>query len=57
MKRLPYNRWREADPEHTLRFHALRLYEVGLIKSTPQKLISHSADWALLNQLKKELKT
>jgi NitT/TauT family transport system substrate-binding protein len=56
MKRLPYNRWREADPEDTLRFHALRLYEVGMIKSSPQKLISHGTDWTLLNQLKKELK-
>jgi NitT/TauT family transport system substrate-binding protein len=56
MERLPYNRWREADPEDTLRFHALRLHEVGMIKSTPQKLIDQGTDWRFLNQLKKELK-
>ena len=27
LKKLPYNRWREANPEDTLRFHALRLHE------------------------------
>jgi NitT/TauT family transport system substrate-binding protein len=56
MERLPYDRWREADPEDTLRFHALRLHEVGMIKSTPQKLIAQGTDWRFLNELKKELK-
>jgi NitT/TauT family transport system substrate-binding protein len=56
MKRLPYNRWREADPEDTLRFHALRLYEVGMIKTNPNKLIAEGSDWRFLNELKKELK-
>lgn len=56
MKRLPYNRWREANPEDTLRFHALRLHEAGMIKSTPRKLISDSTDWRFLDELKKELK-
>ena len=35
MQRLPYNFWREADPEDTLRFHALRLHEAGLIQVQP----------------------
>src|SRR6266487_3996564 len=35
LKSLPYNRWREANPEDTLRFHTLRLHEVGMITSTP----------------------
>jgi len=56
MKRLPYNRWREDDPEDTLRFHALRLHEVGMIKSSPQKIIAQGTDWRFLNELKKELK-
>ena len=56
LKRLPYARWREANPADTLRFHALRLHEVGLIKSSPQKLIAQGADWRFLNELKKELK-
>ena len=56
LKSLPYRRWRDADPEDTLRFHALRLREAGLIKTTPQKLIAQSTDWRFLNELKKELK-
>ena len=56
MKSLPYNRWRDDDPEDTLRFHALRLREVGMIKSTPQKLIAQGTDWRFLNELKQELK-
>ncbi len=56
VKSLPYNRWREANPEDTIRFHGLRLYEVGMIKSTPQKLIAQGTDWRFLNELKRELK-
>jgi NitT/TauT family transport system substrate-binding protein len=56
LKSLPYARWREANPEDTLRFHALRLHEVGMIKSSPQKLIAQGTDWRFLNELKKELK-
>jgi NitT/TauT family transport system substrate-binding protein len=56
MRRLPYNRWREDDPEDTLRFHALRLYEVGMIKTTPQKLIAQSTDWRILDELKQGMK-
>jgi NitT/TauT family transport system substrate-binding protein len=56
MKELPYNKWREYDPEDTLRFYALRLHEAGMIKSSPQKLIAQSTDWRFLNELKKELK-
>jgi NitT/TauT family transport system substrate-binding protein len=56
LKTLPYRRWRDTNPEDTLRFHALRLHEVGMIKSTPQKLIAQGTDWRFLNELKKELK-
>jgi len=56
MKELPYGKWREYDPEDTLRFYALRLHEAGMIKSSPQKLIARSADWRFLKELKKELK-
>jgi NitT/TauT family transport system substrate-binding protein len=50
-----YNAWRTFNPEDTLRFHALRLYEVGMIRSTPQKIIAQGTDWRFLNELKKEL--
>ena len=56
LKSLPYDRWRTFDPEDTLRFHALRLHEVGMIKSDPNKLIAQGTDWRFLNELKKELK-
>jgi len=29
---------------------------VGMIKSTPQKLITQGTDWRFLNELKRELK-
>jgi NitT/TauT family transport system substrate-binding protein len=38
MNELPYTKWREYDPEDTVRFYALRLHEAGMIKSTPQKI-------------------
>ncbi|HYT79122.1 MAG TPA: ABC transporter substrate-binding protein [Actinomycetota bacterium] len=56
VKSLPYGRWREFDAEDTLRFYALRLKEVGMIKSSPQKIIAWGTDWRFLNELKKELK-
>ncbi len=56
LKGLPYRRWREANPEDTLRFLALRLHEVGMIKTAPQKLIANGTDWRFLNELKRELK-
>ena len=56
MQEIPYNRWREYDPEDTVRFYALRLHEIGLIKSTPQKIIAQGTDWRFLNELKRELK-
>ena len=56
LREIPYNRWREYDPEDTVRFYALRLREVGMIKSTPQKIIAQGTDWRFFNELKKELK-
>jgi len=56
VQEVSYNAWRTFDPEDTLRFHALRLHEVGMIKSSPQKLIAQGTDWRFLNELKKELK-
>jgi NitT/TauT family transport system substrate-binding protein len=56
MKELPYGKWREYDPEDTLRFYALRLHEAGMIKASPQKLLAQGTDWRFLNELKRELK-
>jgi NitT/TauT family transport system substrate-binding protein len=57
LRKLPYDRWRQANPEDTLRFYALRMREAGMIRSTPQKLLAQGTDWRFLNELKKELKT
>jgi NitT/TauT family transport system substrate-binding protein len=56
VKSLPYGRWRQFNAEDTIRFYALRLKEIGLIKSSPQKIIAQGTDWRFLNELKKELK-
>jgi NitT/TauT family transport system substrate-binding protein len=52
----PYGAWREYDAENTMRFYALRLRELGTIKSTPQKIIADGTDWRFLNEVKRELK-
>ena len=52
-----YDKWREYDPEDTMRFYALRLQETGMIKSSPQKIIADGTDWRFLDELKRELKT
>ncbi len=57
LKDVSFRMWREAHPEDTLRFHALRLHEVGMIKTSPQKLIAQGTDWRFLNELKREMKT
>jgi NitT/TauT family transport system substrate-binding protein len=51
-----FDRWREFDPEDTMRFYALRLHEVGMIKSSPNQIIGAGTDWGFLNELKRELK-
>ena len=56
MKDLPYGKWRDYNPEDTVRFYALRLHEAGMIKSSPQKILAEGTDWRFLNELKKELK-
>jgi NitT/TauT family transport system substrate-binding protein len=56
IKEIPYGQWRDYDPEDTVRFYALRMNEVGMIKSSPQKIISQGTDWRFLGELKKELK-
>jgi NitT/TauT family transport system substrate-binding protein len=56
IKELPYDKWRDYDPEDTMRFYALRLHEAGMIKSSPQKIIAQGTDWRFLRELKKELK-
>ena len=53
---LPYGRWRDFDPEDAMRFYALRLHEVGMIKSSPNAILAEGTDWRFLDELKRELK-
>jgi NitT/TauT family transport system substrate-binding protein len=52
----PYGAWREYDAEDTMRFYALRMHELGMIKSSPKQIIANGTDWRFLNEVKRELK-
>jgi NitT/TauT family transport system substrate-binding protein len=52
---VPYGKWRDYDPEDTIRFYALRLHEAGMIKSSPDRILAESADWRFLREVRREL--
>jgi NitT/TauT family transport system substrate-binding protein len=56
LQEVQYDKWREYDPEDTLRYYALRLHEAGMISSLPNKIVAENTDWRFLNELKRELK-
>ena len=56
LQELPYDKWREYDAEDTMLFYALRLHELGMIKTDPKRVIAEGTDWRFLNDLKRELK-
>jgi len=56
MQNIPYNRWREYDPEDTVIFYANQLRDVGLIKSNANDIVAKGTDWHFLNEIKQELK-
>jgi len=56
LNEIPYAKWREYDPEDTIRFYSLRLREAGMIKSNPNRIIADGTDWRFWNELKRELK-
>ena len=55
-RELLFGRWRDYNPEETVRFYALRLREAGMVHGAPQNLIAQGTDWRILDQLRKELK-
>ena len=57
MKEVSYARWREYDTEDSVRFYALSLHDIGMIKTSPNKIIAQGTDWRFLRELKKELKS
>jgi NitT/TauT family transport system substrate-binding protein len=56
LSEVPFSAWRDYDPEDSMRFYALRLHEVGMIKSSPNAILADGTDWRFLNELKRELK-
>jgi NitT/TauT family transport system substrate-binding protein len=56
LRELPFGKWREIDVADSLTFWALRLYDVGAIKSSPKQIIARGTDFRFLNELKRELK-
>jgi NitT/TauT family transport system substrate-binding protein len=54
LKHIPYNKWRDYNPEDTVRFYALRMRDIGMIKSNPQQFMDQHTDWRYLKELKKE---
>lgn len=57
LRELPYGKWRDYNPEETVRFYALRLREAEMVKSSPQKIIASGSDWRIVDRLRKELKS
>jgi NitT/TauT family transport system substrate-binding protein len=55
LREIPYSKWRDYNPEDTIRFYALRLNEVGLIRTPPDEFIRQHTDWSFLRSLKDEL--
>jgi NitT/TauT family transport system substrate-binding protein len=52
-----YDRWRDFDIEDTVRFYALRMQEVGMSNTSPNKIIAEGSDWRFINELRRELKS
>jgi NitT/TauT family transport system substrate-binding protein len=55
LSEVPYDRWREFDPEDAMRFYALRLHEARMIDATPNTILAEGTDWRFVNELKREL--
>jgi NitT/TauT family transport system substrate-binding protein len=50
-----YRSWRDYDAEDSVRFWALREREIGMIKSSPDKIIATGTDWRFIKEVRKEL--
>ena len=53
---MAYGVWREYDPEDTMRFYSLQLHEIGMIKSSPQKIIAQGTDWRFIKRTEEGIK-
>ena len=55
LKEIPYGKWREYNPEESIRFNALRLNDVGMSKTTPKEFLERYTDLSFLRSMKGEL--
>ena len=51
-----FGSWRTHDPADAMRFHGVRLHDVGLIRTSPKELIARGSDWRFLEELKREIR-
>jgi NitT/TauT family transport system substrate-binding protein len=49
-----YRAWRDYDAEDAVRFWALREREIGMIKSSPDKIVATGTDFRFLKEVRKE---
>jgi NitT/TauT family transport system substrate-binding protein len=56
LQEVPYRKWRDYDPEDSVRFYALRLHEAGVVNSSPARIIADGTVWRFLDEIKRELK-
>jgi NitT/TauT family transport system substrate-binding protein len=52
---ISYRNWRDYDVEDAVRFWSLRLRELDMIKSSPDKIIATGTDWRFIKEVRKEL--
>jgi NitT/TauT family transport system substrate-binding protein len=52
----PYGQWREYDAEDSVRFYALRLNELGMIKRDPKRILAEGTDFRFFDEVRRELK-
>jgi NitT/TauT family transport system substrate-binding protein len=52
----PYGQWREYDAEDSIRFYALRLNELGMIKRDPKRILAEGTDFRFFDEVRRELK-
>jgi NitT/TauT family transport system substrate-binding protein len=50
-----YRSRRDFDPEDSVRFYALCLRELRMIKLSPDKMITTGTDWQFIKEVRKEL--
>jgi len=56
MREIPYAKWRDYDPEDTVRFYALRLHEGGMVRTSPHRIIAEGTDFRFIRELRRELR-